>query len=207
MSLIEVRWHGRGGQGVVTASDLLAKAAILEGKYAWHAPMFGPERSGAPVVAFTRVSDEVIEIHSGVYNPDVIVVIDPTQVIEVDWYLEGVKDGGTVVVNAKDLPDKLIKEVQKKHLKLFYVDAYTIALDTFNRKTQEIVSGKVKVKMYKGSLRVVGRSSPHSLYVYSYATYESVSKFDQKAALGFIELWSLQTRLANMVKKGVEGHT
>jgi len=133
MSLIEVRWHGRGGQGVVTASDLLAKAAILEGKYAWHAPMFGPERSGAPVVAFTRVSDEVIEIHSGVYNPDVIVVIDPTQVIEVDWYLEGVKDGGTVVVNAKDLPDKLIKEVQKKHLKLFYVDAYTIALDTFNR--------------------------------------------------------------------------
>ncbi len=88
-----------------------------------------------------------------------------------------------------------------------WVDPLREALDAFNRKTQEVVSGKVKVKMYKGSLRVVGRSSPHSLYVYSYATYESVSKFDQKAALGFIELWSLQTRLANMVKKGVEGHT
>ncbi len=88
-----------------------------------------------------------------------------------------------------------------------WVDPLREALDTFNRKTQEVVSGKVKVKMYKGSLRVVGRSSPHSLYVYSYATYESVSKFDQKAALGFIELWGLQTRLANMVKKEVEGHT
>ena len=88
-----------------------------------------------------------------------------------------------------------------------WVDPLREALDTFNRKTQEVVSGKVKVKMYKGSLRVVGRSSPHSLYVYSYATYESVSKFDQKAALGFIELWGLQTRLANVVKKEVEGHT
>lgn len=87
-----------------------------------------------------------------------------------------------------------------------WVDPLREALDAFNEKTQETVSGKVRLKLYKGNLRVVGRSSPFSLYVKSYATYESVSTFDQKAALGFIELWGLQSRLANVVRRGIGGH-
>jgi len=133
MALIEVRWHGRGGQGVVTASDLLAKAAILEGKYVWHAPMFGPERTGAPVIAFTRISDEPIEIHSGIYSPDIVVTIDPIQVVEVEWYTEGLKEGGSVVVNAKKIPKVLADKAVQKNYKIFYVDAYDIALNVFKR--------------------------------------------------------------------------
>ncbi|MCD6368689.1 MAG: 2-oxoacid:acceptor oxidoreductase family protein [Thermoproteales archaeon] len=133
MALIEVRWHGRGGQGVVTASDLLAKAAILEGKYVWHAPMFGPERTGAPVMAFTRISDEPIEIHSGIYSPDIVVTIDPIQVVEVEWYTEGLKEGGSVVVNAKKIPKVLADKAVQKNYKIFYVDAYDIALNVFKR--------------------------------------------------------------------------
>jgi argininosuccinate synthase len=76
------------------------------------------------------------------------------------------------------------------------------ALDSFINTTQEVVEGSVRLKLYKGSFRIVGRSSPNSLYVHSYATYESISRFDQKAALGFIELWGLQTKLANLIRGG-----
>ncbi|MEM3551894.1 MAG: 2-oxoacid:acceptor oxidoreductase family protein, partial [Candidatus Bathyarchaeia archaeon] len=76
--ILEVRWHGRGGQGVWTASELLARAAIYEGKYIQSFPEFGPERMGAPVTAFTRISTEPIKIHCAVYNPDVVAVLDPT---------------------------------------------------------------------------------------------------------------------------------
>ncbi len=88
-----------------------------------------------------------------------------------------------------------------------WVDPLREALDAFNEKTQENVSGKVRIKMYKGNFMVVGRSSELSLYVKSYATYESVSTFDQRAAPGFIELWGLQTRLANAVRRKIGGHT
>ena len=78
MVLIVVRWHGRGGQGAWTASELLAKAAIHEGKYIQSFPEFGPERMGAPVRAFTRISDKPIRLHCSVYSPDIVVVLDPT---------------------------------------------------------------------------------------------------------------------------------
>ena len=78
MKTIEIRWHGRGGQGVVTANEILAGAALKEGKYIKAFPEFGPERMGAPIRAFARISDEPIIVHSQVYYPDVVVVIDPT---------------------------------------------------------------------------------------------------------------------------------
>lgn len=73
---LEVRWHGRGGQGAWTTSELLARAAISEGKHIQSFPEFGPERMGAPVAAFTRISDEPIKIHCAVYNPDVVAVLE-----------------------------------------------------------------------------------------------------------------------------------
>jgi len=73
----EIRWHGRGGQGVVTASRLLAQAAMGEGKHVQAFPEFGPERTGAPIRGFTRISDERIRIHSQIYNPNMVVVINP----------------------------------------------------------------------------------------------------------------------------------
>ncbi|MEM2791001.1 MAG: 2-oxoacid:acceptor oxidoreductase family protein [Thermofilaceae archaeon] len=131
--LYEVRWHGRGGQGVVTASDILARAAILEGKFAYHAPEFGPERRGAPVRAFTRISDEVIEQHFGIYRPDAVVVIDPTLQLNPDIVLEGVKEGALLVLNAKKVEEELLKRAKSLNLAVWTVDAYSVALEIFGR--------------------------------------------------------------------------
>ena len=99
--LIEIRWHGRGGQGAVTSAELLARAAISEGKYAQAFPSFGPERRGAPVVAFNRISgDHPIRNRAGITEPDVAVVLDAT-VLRVVKVTEGLKEGGTLVINSK----------------------------------------------------------------------------------------------------------
>lgn len=127
--MIEIRWHGRGGQGVVTSSQLLSQAAIYEGKFAVHIPEFGPERRGAPVRSYTRIDDEVIEIKYGVLNPDIVVVIDPTLVTYKELILEGLKSGGIIVVNSQggNLPDEF------RQYKLYVVDAYHISLETLGR--------------------------------------------------------------------------
>lgn len=131
--LYEVRWHGRGGQGVVTASDLLARAAVLEGKYVYHAPEFGPERRGAPVRAYTRISDEPIEQHFGVYTPDAVVVIDPSLQTETSLILEGVKEGGLLVVNASEVNRGLLEEAKSLKLSVWSVDAFKVAMSVFGR--------------------------------------------------------------------------
>ncbi|HOO40674.1 MAG TPA: 2-oxoacid:acceptor oxidoreductase family protein [Syntrophales bacterium] len=96
--MIEIRWHGRGGQGAVTSVELLALAAIDEGKYAQGFPSFGPERRGAPVAAFNRVDSERIRIRSGIYHPDVVVVLDESLIGLVN-VTEGLKPGGKLIVN------------------------------------------------------------------------------------------------------------
>jgi len=131
--MIEVRWHGRGGQGVVTSSEILAKSALLEGKYVQHFPEFGPERRGAPVRAFTRISEEPIDLHYGIYNPDVVVVIDPTLLSDMEFITMGIKKNGYLIVNSQKVTDELAKFSKETLVKLYYVDAYTIALDTFGR--------------------------------------------------------------------------
>jgi pyruvate ferredoxin oxidoreductase gamma subunit len=126
--LLEVRWHGRGGQGVVTSSQLLTQAAIFEGKYAIHIPEFGPERRGAPVRAFTRIDDKPIEIRYGVINPDIVVVIDPSLVSYREMITEGLKPGGKIIVN------KPVESAEKiGDFETYAVDAYRIAMDEFGR--------------------------------------------------------------------------
>jgi pyruvate ferredoxin oxidoreductase gamma subunit len=97
--LIELRFHGRGGQGAVTAANILARAAVREGKYAQAFPYFGAERRGAPVEAFARISDRPLELHSQVRNPDIVVVLDPAipQLVDVT---QGIKPGGLIIVNS-----------------------------------------------------------------------------------------------------------
>ncbi len=100
-ALVEYRWHGRGGQGAWTASELLARTALFEGKYIQSFPEFGPERMGAPVTAFTRISTEPIRIHSAVYEPDVVVVLDPTLLKTVP-VASGLDENGIIIVNSAD---------------------------------------------------------------------------------------------------------
>jgi len=95
--MLEIRWHGRGGQGAVTSVELLALAAIGEGKFAQGFPSFGPERRGAPVAAFNRVDDKRIKARSGIYHPDVVVVLDEGLVGVIN-VTEGLKPEGTLII-------------------------------------------------------------------------------------------------------------
>lgn len=124
--MIEIRWHGRGGQGAVTATQLLAKACVKEGMYAQAFAMFGPERRGSPVVAFTRIDKEPIEVRSNIYEPDIVVVFDTLLMQSVD-VKAGLKPGGTIIFNTQSSPKELEKDFPG--FKIGAVNATEIALN------------------------------------------------------------------------------
>lgn len=111
--MIEIRWHGRGGQGAVTSAEMLALAAISEGKYAQAFPSFGPERRGAPVQAFVRVAGQQIRVRSSITEPDVVVVLDPGLLKIVD-VTSGLKSGGIVVINTTKTAQQIRDEFKIK---------------------------------------------------------------------------------------------
>lgn len=123
--MIEMRFHGRGGQGAVTCAELVAQAAIDMGKYATAFPSFGPERRGAPVVAFARVDDQPIKLRSKIYNPDVVVVLDPS-LLEIANPTQGLREGGMLIINTSQDAETIRKELGYSG-KLAVVDAGTIA--------------------------------------------------------------------------------
>ncbi len=124
--LVEIRWHGRGGQGAVTSAELVARAAIDEGKYAQAFPSFGPERRGAPVLAFVRISSkEPIRIRAGITEPDVVVVLDPSLLHIVD-VTSGLNKKGMLIVNTKKSLQAIESEFKVKQ-KLATIDATRIA--------------------------------------------------------------------------------
>jgi len=130
--LAEIRWHARGGQGAVTASEILAEAALEEGKYFQAFPDYGPERMGAPIRAYTRISSNPIRQHCQITDPDVVVVLDPTLIGIVD-FTEGLKKDGILVVNTTASPAELRQQLNFQNGKVFTVDATRIALDTIGR--------------------------------------------------------------------------
>ena len=125
--ITEVRWHGRGGQGSWTASEVLARTAIYEGKYIQSFPEFGPERMGAPVTAFTRISTKPIRIHCAVYEPDVVVVLDPTLLKTVP-VTSGLNENGVIIINSTDEPAKVRETLKTEKGKLWTIPATQIAL-------------------------------------------------------------------------------
>ncbi|HHY45114.1 MAG TPA: pyruvate synthase [Firmicutes bacterium] len=132
-NLVEIRWHARGGQGAKTASTLLAEAALSAGKYVQGFPEYGPERMGAPILAFNRIGDEPITIHSNVDNPDVVMVLDPSLIGPVN-VAEGLKDGGVIIVNT-DLDPVTVKQKLgvPGNFTVATVDASGIAVATIGR--------------------------------------------------------------------------
>jgi len=124
--LIEIRWHGRGGQGAVTSAELVAQAAINEGKYAQAFPSFGPERRGAPVLAFVRISGkEPIKIRAEIAEPDIVVVLDPGLLHIID-VTSGLKANGMVIINTKKQAEQIRQEFDI-HWSLATIDATKIA--------------------------------------------------------------------------------
>lgn len=129
--LIEVRFHGRGGQGAWTASLLLAQAGLREEKYIQSFPAFGPERAGAPITAFTRISEKPIHLHSSVYEPDVVVVLDPTLLGPSVGV--GVKEDTKIVVNTDKATEELRESLGVKGGKYYVLDATSLALEILGR--------------------------------------------------------------------------
>lgn len=124
----EIRFHGRGGQGAVTCVELVAKAAIAEGKYAQGFPSFGPERRGAPVMAFLRVDSAPIRLRQKIYEPDVVVILDPA-LLYTKATVAGLKENGLIIANSPE-PAKELREKLGYKQRLAIVDATKIALDT-----------------------------------------------------------------------------
>ena len=127
--MVEVRLHGRGGQGVVTAAELMATAAFLDGKHTQAFPTFGSERMGAPVASFVRISDKAIRIRSQIYEPDYVIVQDPTLIGSVDVFA-GLKKGGLVLINT----EKNVSELKLKDLSnVKTIPATKIAIEILGR--------------------------------------------------------------------------
>jgi 2-oxoacid:acceptor oxidoreductase gamma subunit (pyruvate/2-ketoisovalerate family) len=127
-SMVEFRWHGRGGQGAWTASELLARTALDEGKYIQSFPEFGPERMGAPVTAFTRISTEPIRLHCAIYDPDVVVVLDNTLLKSVPVTAGLNRDEDVLIINSSEEPAVLKENLRITKGKVWTVPATEIAL-------------------------------------------------------------------------------
>jgi pyruvate ferredoxin oxidoreductase gamma subunit len=131
--LVEIRWHGRGGQGVVTAGKVLAETALGADMYVQAFPDYGPERSGAPIRAYTRLSNRPIVIHSQIEEPDVVVVLDPTILGAVN-VTEGLKEDGILVINTPEPPEAIRHKLGFWGGKVFTVDASHIAIEELGRE-------------------------------------------------------------------------
>ncbi|MDR1016384.1 MAG: 2-oxoacid:acceptor oxidoreductase family protein [Coriobacteriales bacterium] len=132
-NMTEIRWHARAGQGAVTASKLVAETALLKGRYIQAMPEYGPERTGAPLRAFTRISDAPIEVHNNITDPDIVVVLDHTLLDLVD-VLEGIKPDGTLIINSLLAPEEVrVKLNIPAGIKVATVDASGIAVKLIKR--------------------------------------------------------------------------
>ena len=130
--LVEIRWHGRGGQGAKTASLLLADAAFNTGKYIQGFPEYGPERMGAPITAYNRISKKPIVIHSNIYEPDYVVVVDDTLLETVD-VTAGLKEDGAIVINTVKDEEQIKKLLKGYKGKVYCIDARKISEEALGR--------------------------------------------------------------------------
>lgn len=130
--IIEIRWHGRGGQGAKTASLLLADAAFNTGKYIQGFPEYGPERMGAPITAYNRISTKPITIHSNIDKPDYVVIVDDSLIDCVD-VTNGLKQTGAVVINSTKTNEQLLNNCTKYQGEIYKIDAKEISIKTIGK--------------------------------------------------------------------------
>ena len=162
--LIEIRWHGRGGQGAKTASLLLADAAFNTGKCIQGFPEYGPERMGAPITAYNRISVNPIRIHSNIYEPDFVVVVDDTLLSSVD-VTAGLKKEGAIVINTTKTIDELRPLLKGYEGRVFAIDARTVSEEALGKyfpntpmlasivKVSEVMSEEEFIKDMEGSFK------------------------------------------------------
>ena len=163
-NMIEIRWHGRGGQGAKTASLLLADAAFNTGKYIQGFPEYGPERMGAPITAYNRISSNPITVHSNIYEPDYVVVVDDT-LLETVNVTAGLKETGAIVINTTKSKEYLKSVLKGYKGDIYTIDARKISEETLGRyfpntpmlaaiiKVSKIMSDEALLKDMEGSFK------------------------------------------------------
>ena len=163
-NLIEIRWHGRGGQGAKTASLLLADAAFNTGMYIQGFPEYGPERMGAPITAYNRISNNPITVHSNIYEPDFVVVVDDTLLESVD-VTAGLKSTGAIVINTTKSADYLKSKLKGYDGKVYTIDARKVSMECLGKyfpntpmlaaivKVTGIMSDEAFIKDMEGSFK------------------------------------------------------
>lgn len=129
---VEIRWHGRGGQGAKTAALLLADVAFQTGKYVQGFPEYGPERMGAPITAYNRISSAPIRVHSNIYNPNFVVVVDETLLEDVD-VTNGLSKDGAIIVNTAKSKEEIIPHLRGYKGKVYTIDAHRISMATLGK--------------------------------------------------------------------------
>lgn len=129
---LEIRWHGRGGQGAKTAALLLADVAFKTGAYVQGFPEYGPERMGAPITAYNRISKDEIRVHSNIYTPDLVVVVDETLLESVD-VTAGLKEDGAIIVNTSKSADEIAEHLNGYQGRVFTVDARKISVEALGK--------------------------------------------------------------------------
>ncbi len=129
---IEIRWHGRGGQGAKTGSLLLAEAAFNTGKFIQGFPEYGPERMGAPITAYNRISDRKIRFHSNIYEPDYVVVVDESLIKDVD-VCAGLKEDGAIIVNSQKGTEEIRKQLNGYKGRVYTIDAMKVSMECLGK--------------------------------------------------------------------------
>ena len=188
--LIEIRWHGRGGQGAKTASLLLADAAFNTGKYIQGFPEYGPERMGAPITAYNRISSKPITIHSNIYYPDFVVVVDDTLLESVD-VTAGLKDNGGIIINTTKSGDEIKALLKNFSGNIYTLDARKISLDALGKYFPN-------VPMLAGIVKISGIMSDEELIKDMEGSFKH--KFAKKPEVIEGNMQALKTAL-NEVKK------
>jgi pyruvate ferredoxin oxidoreductase gamma subunit len=130
--MTEIRWHGRAGQGVVTAGELMGESAMHEGKYFQSFPEYGAERMGAPIKSYTRISDQPIELHCPILEPDIVIVVNPNLLSVVD-VTEGLKRDGILIVNTHETPAKIREKLKYTTGSVWCIDASKVANEELKR--------------------------------------------------------------------------
>jgi len=179
--IVEIRWHGRGGQGAKTACLLLADVAFSSGKFVQGFPEYGPERMGAPITAYNRISDAQCNVHSNIYNPDYVVVVDETLLKSVD-VTSGLSENGALIINSSKEPEQIRRELMHEYKgQICVIDAEQISMDTLGKNfpNTPMLAAAVKVSQVIDEQRFI--DDMHSSFEHKFATKPQVIDGNMKA--------------------------
>lgn len=183
---VEIRWHGRGGQGAKTACLLLADVAFSSGKHVQGFPEYGPERMGAPITAYNRITDEHCKVHSNIYTPDYVVVVDETLLKSVD-VTKGLKETGALIINSRKDPEEIRPMLNGYKGRVCAVDAEKISMETLGRNfpNTPMLAAVVKVSNVIDRERFI--KDMRASFEHKFSTKENVIEGNMKALVKSME--------------------